>query len=400
LVAGARKVGSQGCEFHRRIDVADRAAKLAFTAHGRLIERTARTEYLNALRMTEMYKITGCITLTLAPALLFFVGDVGFAQPKVTSDAAEDQRLLPYVEPAQLVDIGGRRINLYCIGSGTPTVVLMAGSSSWSPVWYKTQPVVAQKTRVCAFDRASFGFSDPAPRPQILSDTVNDLHAALKAASIAAPYVLVGHSLGGVEARLYAQRWRQDVAGMILVDTSPAGEELIEANQPGLSDDESIESYVSDELHCAMLAADGPLKPSNPEYKDCSKALPSDTPAAFRKIWPEFFTAAYAVARVSLISSLYTHRYDSVDHLALGAMPLVVLSAERSFEIDTPAGMQFWKAYKKTWYAQHQALAHLSSRGTYKLIKGSSHAIQLDKPQAVIDAVDEVLRQLQSKARS
>jgi pimeloyl-ACP methyl ester carboxylesterase len=275
----------------------------------------------------------------------------------------------------------------------------MAGSSSWSPVWYKTQPVIAQKTRVCTFDRASFGFSDPAPRPQILSDTVDDLHATLKAASIVGPYVLVGHSLGGVEARLYAQRWRQDVAGMVLVDTSPAGEELIEANQPGLSDDESIESYVSDELHCAMLAANGPLEPSNPEYKNCSKTLPSDTPAAFRKIWPEFFTAAYAVARVSLISSLYTHRYDSVDHLALGAMPLVVLSAERSFETDTPAGMQFWKAYKKTWYAQHEALAHLSSRGTYKLIEGSGHAIQLDRPQEVIDAVDEVLRQLQGEAR-
>jgi pimeloyl-ACP methyl ester carboxylesterase len=349
--------------------------------------------------MTEMYKITSSITLTVASALLLLADNVSVAQPKATSDVAEDQRLLAYVEPGQLVDIGGRRINLYCIGSGTPTVVLMAGSSSWSPVWYKTQPVVAQKTRVCAFDRASFGFSDPAPRPQILSDTVDDLHATLKAASIAGPYVLVGHSLGGVEARLYAQRWRPDVAGIVLVDTSPAGEELIEANQPGLSDDESIESYVSDELHCAMLAANGPLEPSDPEYKNCSKTLPSDTPAAFRKIWPEFFTAAYAVARVSLISSLYTHRYDSVDHLALGAMPLVVLSAERSFETDTPAGMQFWKAYKKTWYAQHEALAHLSSRGTYKLIEGSGHAIQLDRPQEVIDAVDEVLRQLQGEAR-
>ena len=147
------------------------------------------------------------------------------------------------------------------------------------------------------------------------------------------------------------------------------------------------------------MAAHGPLEPSSPEYKDCSKAaLPSDTPAAFRKAWPQFFTAAYAAAKVSLISSLYTHRYDSVDHRPLGAMPLAVLSAEHSFSIDTPAGIRFWQAYKKAWYARHEALAHLSSRGVYRLIEGSGHAIQLDKPQAVIDAVDEVLRQIHTGA--
>ncbi len=336
----------------------------------------------------------------LAVALLLSISGVVLAQSEPPPGMAEDQRLLPYVEPGQLVDIGGRRINLHCAGSGAPTVVLMAGLTSWSPVWYKTQPVVAQRTRVCAFDRAGYGFSDPAPRPQILSDTVNDLHAVLKAAPIPGPYVLVGHSLGGVEARLYAQRWPQDVAGMILVDTSPAGELLIEANQPGLADDEEIDEWVSEELYCALLAAHGPLEPSSPEYKDCSKALPSDTPAAFRKAWPQFFTAAYAAAKVSLISSLYTHRYDSVDHRPLGAMPLVVLSAEYSFSIDTPAGIRFWQAYKKAWYARHEALAHLSSRGVYRLIEGSGHAIQLDKPQAVIDAVDEVLRQLHAGAKS
>jgi pimeloyl-ACP methyl ester carboxylesterase len=80
-------------------------------------------------------------------------------------------------------------------------------------------------------------------------------------------------------------------------------------------------------------------------------------------------------------------------------MPLVVLSAERSFETDTPGGRRFWQAYKNAWYARHEALAHLSSRGIYPFIKGSGHVIQLDKPQAVIDAVDEVLRQLHTGAK-
>lgn len=340
------------------------------------------------------------ILAALAAALLLSIDDVVLAESEPAPATAEDQRLLPYVEPGTLVDIGGRRIHLHCTGAGAPTVILIAGISSWSPVWYKTQPVIAQRTRVCTFDRAGYGFSDPAPRPQVLSDVMDDLHTALKAGSIPGPYVLVGHSFGGIEARLYAQRWPNEVVGMVLVDTSPAGEGLIDEEQPGFDEMIGGESYAADELHCAFLAARGPLEPSRPEYKDCSKSLPSDTPAEFRKTWPQFFTAYYAADKVSLMSSLYTHRYDSVDHRRLGAMPLVVLSPEYSWgERGTPAGVWYHRSYSKIWIARHEALAHLSSRGVHRFIEGSGHAIQLDKPQAVIDAVDEVLRQLHAAAK-
>jgi pimeloyl-ACP methyl ester carboxylesterase len=353
--------------------------------------------------MTEMHKVNRCATLTLAAAaLLFFIGDVVLAQPKLAPDTAKDQRMLPYVDPGQLVNIGGRRINLHCAGEGGPTVILMAGLFSWSVVWYKTQPVIAQRTRVCAFDRAGYGFSDPGPRPQILSDVVDDLHAALNAALIPAPYVLVGHSLGGIEARLYAQRWPKEVVGMVLVDTSPAGEGLIDENQAGFDKVIGEESYAADMLRCAFLVANGPLDPSRSEYNDCTGAgaLPSDTPAAFRTIWPQFFTAYYFADKVSLMSSMYTHRYDSVDHRRLGAMPLVVLSTENTWNTGTPAGVRFSRSYSKVWIALHEALARLSSRGVHRIIKGSGHQIQLDKPQAVIDAVDEVLRQLHAETKS
>jgi pimeloyl-ACP methyl ester carboxylesterase len=343
------------------------------------------------------------IRATLAAALLLSTGDVVLAEPTPAPAIAEDQRMLPYVEPGQQVDIGGRRINLHCTGAGGPTVILMAGLFSWSVVWYKTEPVIAQRTRVCAFDRAGYGFSDPGPRPQILFDVVDDLHAALKAGDIPGPYVLVGHSLGGIEARLYAQRWPKEVAGMVLVDTSPAGEALIDEDQPGFDEMSGREHFAADILHCALLAANGPLEPSRPEYNGCSSAaaLPSDTPAAFRAIWPQFFTAYYLADKVSLMSSLYTHRYDSVDHRRLGAMPLVVLSAEWSWGAKgTPVGAWYKQSYFKVRIAMHEALAHLSSRGVHRFIKGSDHEIQLDQPQAVIDAVDEVLRRLHARTKS
>jgi pimeloyl-ACP methyl ester carboxylesterase len=330
-------------------------------------------------------------------ALVLSIGDAVVAQPASAPFMSEDQRMLPYVGPGQLVDIGGRRINLHCAGAGSPTVILMAGLFSWSVVWYKTQPVTAQTTRVCAFDRAGYGFSDPGPRPQIISDVVDDLHAALSAGPVLGPFVLVGHSLGGIEARLYAQRWPKEVVGMVLVDTSPAAEGLINEDQPGFDAVGGRESYAADMLHCAFLVAKGPLDPSRPEYNDCTSAtaLPSDTPAAYRSIWPQFFTAYYFADKVSLMSSVYTHRYDSVDHRRLGAMPLVVLSPEDSWgKSGTPESVWFHRSYSKVWIAKHEALAQLSSRGIHRFIKGSGHHIQLDDPQAVIDAVDEVLRQL------
>jgi pimeloyl-ACP methyl ester carboxylesterase len=332
------------------------------------------------------------ILAALAAALLLSISDIVLAQ--AASGMAEDQRILPYVKPGQLVDIGGRRINVQCAGAGTPTVILMAGTFSWSVVWYKTQPVIAQQTRVCAFDRAAYGFSDPAPQPQIISEVVEDLHKALHTGSIPGPYVLVGHSLGGVEARVYAQRWPEEVAGMVLVDTSPAGEGLIDENQPDFDEAAGRERYAPYMLHCAFLAMHGLFEPSSSEFKDCSATLPSDTPAAFRKIWPQFFTAYYFADKVSLMSSLYTHRYDSADHHRLGAMPLVVLSIEHPWDIRTPAGARLSRSYGKIWNALHADLARLSSRGVHRIIKNSGHEIQLDQPQAVIDAVDEVLRQL------
>jgi pimeloyl-ACP methyl ester carboxylesterase len=336
-------------------------------------------------------------TPAVALTLLLSVGDVVLAQASPAPARAEDQRLLPYAEPGQLVDIGGRRINLLCRGAGSPTVILMAGSSSWSFVWYLTQPEIAKRARVCAFDRAGFGFSDTAPQPPVMSDTVNDLHAALKSADVPGPYVLVGHSLGGLEARVFAQRWPQETAGMVLLDTSPAAEPLIEVNLPGFDEAEPFESWFSGMLKCAQLAAHGPLDPSNPEYKDCSLGpLPDSTPDAFRKVWPTFFTADYWVARVCEFSSLWTHRYDSADHLQLGDKPLVVLSADDSFGLSPGPTKTFWQNYRKQWFAQHEALAHLSSRGAHRVIEHSGHEIQLEKPQAVVDAVDEVLRELQT----
>ena len=124
--------------------------------------------------------------------------------------------------PGHLVDVGGRRLYLECRGSGSPTVVLVSGLAEASVYWRGwIAPVVAQNSTVCAYDRAGQGWSDPPPSPQDGVAVATDLHNLLAKAQLPGPYVVVGHSTGGVYVRIFAARYADQVAGMVLLDSQP-----------------------------------------------------------------------------------------------------------------------------------------------------------------------------------
>jgi len=123
--------------------------------------------------------------------------------------------------PGQLIDVGGHRLYLYCTGSGSPTVVLQSGAGESSAYWGWIAPAVARDTRVCVYDRAGRGFSEPAPSPQDGIGAATDLHTLLDRAHVAGPYVLVGHSSGGPYVQIFAARYPDQVAGMVLLDGQP-----------------------------------------------------------------------------------------------------------------------------------------------------------------------------------
>ncbi len=123
-----------------------------------------------------------------------------------------------FARPQHLVDIGARRMHLYCSATGPVTVVFDAYSGGAGSSWFAVQPHVAKRTRACVYDRAGLGFSDPAPRPGTSANAVEDLHQLLKAAGIAPPYVMVGSSYGGANMQLYAYRYPAEVAGLVLVE--------------------------------------------------------------------------------------------------------------------------------------------------------------------------------------
>jgi pimeloyl-ACP methyl ester carboxylesterase len=124
-----------------------------------------------------------------------------------------------YARPGQMVEADGARLNLYCMGTGSPTVVFDAGHQDWAPAWATIQPEVAKWTRACSYDRAGNGFSGPGPMPRTSERIARELHDALHAAGIGGPYVLVGHAFGGYNMRAFAYGYRSEVAGLVLVDS-------------------------------------------------------------------------------------------------------------------------------------------------------------------------------------
>ena len=142
-----------------------------------------------------------------------------------------------YPPPSQLVEVGEHRLHIRCVGQGTPTVILEAANGGMSAHWVRVQQEVAKATRACAYDRAGLGWSEPGPQPRDARQITGEVHTLLSGdANIEGPYVLVGHSYGGMYARMYAARYPEEVAGVVLVDSShpeqftrsPQGREMYE----------------------------------------------------------------------------------------------------------------------------------------------------------------------------
>jgi pimeloyl-ACP methyl ester carboxylesterase len=126
---------------------------------------------------------------------------------------AEQADARAYPPPGKMVDVGGYRLHIHCTGSGSPTVVIESGWGDMSASWGWVQPEVAKTSRVCAYDRAGVGWSEPSPHPRTAREFAKELHTLLANATEPGPYVLVGHSLGGYTVRVYAHDYPAEVAG-------------------------------------------------------------------------------------------------------------------------------------------------------------------------------------------
>lgn len=301
----------------------------------------------------------------------------------VAGQVAKARALAPHRPLGALVDLGGYRLHLYCQGSGGPTVILEAGGGETLLDWALTQPEVARQARVCAYDRAGLGWSDPSPRPRTAAAMADELHALLHRANIEGPYVLVGHSLGGPVVRQFALAHPQDVVGMVLVDSSteqqsarfPEGYRKAMAGIPRM-------------LRLASLAADAGLLALFPGVFPPSAQLPPEAAASIQALAISG-GKMFRTARAELMAA----EADLTPRPAtLGDIPLVVLRRDPDAvpvpsQITPEAAQQF----EVTWAQMQEELAALSPQGRVILAEGSGHGMMLDRPDLVVGAIQEVL---------
>jgi len=149
--------------------------------------------------------------------LVFLLIAILIGQSYQNISEAKDAERFPAL--GLLYDVNGRNMHLWCAGSGSPTVILEAGGGSSSIQWWALQEQLAEFSRVCSYNRAGFGWSDTGPGDLPFEDAAHALNALLSAADVQGPFILVGHSKGGLHVRTYARLYPDDIAGMLLLDT-------------------------------------------------------------------------------------------------------------------------------------------------------------------------------------
>jgi pimeloyl-ACP methyl ester carboxylesterase len=305
-------------------------------------------------------------------ALFVFFGITGALYQTVY--AARDRSANPM--PGQLVDIGGYRLHIYCAGQGSPTVIFDAGLGDSYMSWRKVQPQIARLTKVCSYDRAGLGYSDSSPRARTSKTIAEELHMLLRSAAIPAPYVLVGHSMGGFDVRLYASAYRGDVAGLVLVDSShPEQQKRLPAAVNDLD-----AGWVREQEFFELAMPFGIARVLGFCGEDAEVRAAECNFHSVRESVKELKSVSESAAQAATAGSL-------------GDIPLAVLSSDPDRpQLDLPEDLV--KPTNDAWQQLQNELAQLSTRSTHTIVRNSGHYIQLDQPGAVIEAIKKVVKQV------
>lgn len=287
-------------------------------------------------------------------------------------------------------------MNMVCVGHGAPTVLFEYGASSHLLAWQKIVLPVSAFTRACFYDRAGYGFSDPSPKPMTADNVTDDLHALLHSAGIPEPIVIVGHSLGGLYATLYTDKFPSEVAGLVLIDPSFA----LPLPPPWRADERKrFDKGQADTQKCADLARSGKLTATNPH--DCFSVALNRTPAEVAWLMQQYLKPFRYESVISEGNNHYsTDTITSTDDLeedraarSYGNMPLIVLTAGTDqLSPDTTPDMK--KRFDTYWHTGHDKLAARSTRGVSITVPNATHFIQVDQPQAVIEAIRTVVAEV------
>jgi pimeloyl-ACP methyl ester carboxylesterase len=285
---------------------------------------------------------------------------------------AEHRDSVRFAPRVAMISVDGHRMHIKCTGQGEPSVILEGPLTGLSATWRPVQEGIARFTRVCSYDRAGYGWSEPGPLPRSSERIARELHALLAQAGVRPPYVMVGASAGGYHVRVFAGDFPGDVAGMVLVDSShPDQVSRLHLSENPTAQYEDWEPFLPIAQRLGILRL-------GLRFEHRAAAFPADA-------WDEvLFLRAKAESYRTLLREGEAWK-ESADHVRasgnLGSKPLIVLSGARGAD----------PAWRSVWVDGLQAdLVRLSSRGRQVVLSDSGHGIQFEAPMAVVDAVREV----------
>lgn len=271
-----------------------------------------------------------------------------------------------YPPPGELVDVGGYRLHINCVGTGSPTVVIEAGLGDWSTSWAGyVQPEVAKTTRVCTYDRAGLGWSDANSLPSDAAQFAKELHTLLQNANVPGPYVMVGHSLGGLIVRVFAHDYASEVAGVVLID-SMNPKQVTESLSNKLALFSSIEAALA-RVGVGRLLVKLP-------------AIASGAPPNGEAYYPLFVRPGSLQTTANEYRELPASAAAAAAVTSFGDLPLIVLTARLN---DNPG-----------WPEWQNELLQLSSNSEHLFAENSGHVIQFDEPDAAVAAILQMVQQV------
>ena len=311
-----------------------------------------------------------------------------------TAGTLRDRRRFP--APGELVNLNGHRLHLLSRGEGSPAVIFESGLMSTVLSWENLQPEIAKATRAVAYDRAGLGWSDPGSAPRDADQIVKELHSLLELAQISPPFILVGHSFAGLTTRLFAARYPEEVAGLILIDPVVPGE----WNPPNDHNQKRIRTGAKILRRATVLSRLGLIrfisfllragvKPiAEPLVRMMSKGAPKGDGTSSSPLFWNLPPSERAMAHVFWVQPKFTETIaDQLENFPKSAaqvtaaenlkdVPVTVISAG-----NTPADR------KKA----HIAIAHLSACGTHLTATRSGHWVMTDEPELILHAIHEMI---------
>lgn len=301
-----------------------------------------------------------------------------------------NQDKLMFPPPGQLVDVGGYRLHLYEMGKGSPSVILDAGMGCHCLDWALVQPEIAKFARVYSYDRAGNGWSEESPYPRTSENIIDELHTLLVNAGVKGPYILVGHSFGGINLRLFAKRYPQDILGIVLVDA--AHEDQMEKLPPWPHT--LLEKIILQEKAAVFAARIGLVRLINRFQSEFGlNQLPEH-------IHDMYFANICTPKFIKTANQEFKCFQESLEQVRasaefLGDIPLTVISAGQLLKDKQGFySEEFILSARTVWEELQKDLVSKSTHGVQMVAEESGHMIAHDQPNLIVEAVRQMVDDL------